>query len=153
MRTRESRKRKGRTGQAGSVARKETRQKPPARDDRGKRLLDLVVLLLGARQPVPFREIRDQFRVYQTAKEDAGLRAFERDKADLIELGVPLRYVTPEEDDGIEEAGYIVDLRRYRDPPHRRRGGGARPGRLGGPRRLGDDVRRGGRPGLEEAGL
>lgn len=116
MRTRESRKRKGRTGQAGSVARKETRQKPPARDDRGKRLLDLVVLLLGARQPVPFREIRDQFRVYQTAKEDAGLRAFERDKADLIELGVPLRYVTPEEDDGIEEAGYIVDLRRYRLP-------------------------------------
>jgi len=73
-------------------------------------------MLLGARQPVPFREIREQFRVYQTANEDAGLRAFERDKADLVELGVPLRYVQPEDDDGIEEAGYLVDLRRYRLP-------------------------------------
>lgn len=90
--------------------------KPHTRDDRSKRLLDLVVLLLGARQPVPFREIREQFRVYQTTREDAGLRAFERDKADLVELGVPLRYITPDDDDGIEEAGYLVDLRRYRLP-------------------------------------
>jgi len=86
------------------------------REDRSKRLLDLVVMLLGARHPVSFREIRSQFRAYQTPQEDAGLRAFERDKADLVELGVPLRYVTPEEDDAVEEAGYVVDLRRYRLP-------------------------------------
>jgi proteasome accessory factor B len=73
-------------------------------------------MLLGARHPVPYREIRAQFRAYRTEKEDAGLRAFERDKADLVELGVPLRYVTPEDDDGIDEAGYVVDLRRYRLP-------------------------------------
>jgi proteasome accessory factor B len=29
---------------------------------------------------------------------------------------VPLRYVTPEDDDAIDEAGYVVDLRRYRLP-------------------------------------
>jgi predicted DNA-binding transcriptional regulator YafY len=95
-------------------------RKPPAalpgREDRSKRLLDLVVLLLGARQPVPYREIRGQFRAYQTTQEEAGLRAFERDKADLVELGVPLRYVTPDEDETIEEGGYVVDLRRYRLP-------------------------------------
>lgn len=73
-------------------------------------------MLLGARAPVPYREIRAQFQAYRTARDDAGLRAFERDKADLLELGVPLRYVTPEDDDTIEEAGYIVDLRRYRLP-------------------------------------
>jgi proteasome accessory factor B len=87
-----------------------------SRDDRPKRLLDLVVLLLGARSPVPFREIRDQFKAYRTTEEGSGQRAFERDKAELLELGVPLRYVTPEEDDSIEEAGYVVDLRRYRLP-------------------------------------
>lgn len=87
-----------------------------SRDDRSKRLLDLVVMLLGARAPVPYREIKAQFRAYRTENEEAGLRAFERDKADLLELGVPLRYVTPEDDDAIDEAGYIVDLRRYRLP-------------------------------------
>ncbi len=86
------------------------------RDDRGKRLLDLVVLLLGARSPVPFREMKQQFRAYRTEKDQAGLRAFERDKSDLLELGVPLRYVTPDEDDSVDEGGYIVDLRRYRLP-------------------------------------
>jgi hypothetical protein len=76
----------------------------------------LVVMLLGSRTPVPYREIRAQFRAYRTAQEEAGLRAFERDKADLLELGVPLRYITPEDDESIEEAGYVVDLRRYRLP-------------------------------------
>jgi proteasome accessory factor B len=79
-------------------------------------LLDLVMLLLRARTPVTFREIRDQFTSYQTANVEAGLRAFERDKADLLELGVPVRYVTPDEDDAIEEGGYVVDLKRYRLP-------------------------------------
>jgi proteasome accessory factor B len=95
---------------------RQQRQHGATREDRSKRLLDLVVMLLGARHPVSFREIRSQFRAYQTPQEDAGLRAFERDKADLVELGVPLRYVTPEEDDAVEEAGYVVDLRRYRLP-------------------------------------
>jgi len=86
------------------------------REDRGKRLLDLVVMLLGARAPVPYKDIKAQFKAYRTENEEAGLRAFERDKAELLELGVPLRYVTPDEDDSVDEAGYVVELRRYRLP-------------------------------------
>lgn len=74
------------------------------------------MLLLGARVPVTFREIRVQFESYQTSNIEAGLRAFERDKADLLELGVPIRYITPEEDDTLEDGGYVIDLKRYRLP-------------------------------------
>ncbi len=88
----------------------------PTRTDRSKRLLDLVMLLLKARTPVPFRRIREGFESYQTANVEAGLRAFERDKADLLDLGVPVRYITPEEDDSVEEGGYVVELKRYRLP-------------------------------------
>ena len=75
------------------VASKSTKQtKPPAskgddgqgRGDRSKRLLDLVMILLRERTPVTYREIRDQFSSYQTLNAEAGLRAFERDKADLL---------------------------------------------------------------------
>ncbi len=93
-----------------------SKAKSAARGDRSKRLLDLVMLLLRARSPVTFRDIRDQFTAYQTANVEAGLRAFERDKSDLLELGVPIRYVTPEEDDAVEEGGYVIDLGRFRMP-------------------------------------
>ena len=86
------------------------------RGDRSKRLLDLVMILLGARTPVTYREIREQFSAYQTLNVEAGLRAFERDKADLLELGVPIRYITPEEDDSLEDGGYVIDLKRFRLP-------------------------------------
>lgn len=87
-----------------------------SKGDRSKRLLDLVMLLLRARSPVAFRDIRDQFAAYQTVNIEAGLRAFERDKADLLELGVPIRYITPDEDDALEEGGYVVDLKRFKLP-------------------------------------
>lgn len=94
--------------------------KPVAKDDgrgdRSKRLLDLVMLLLRARTPVTYREIREQFPAYQTHNAEAGLRAFERDKADLLDLGVPIRYITPEEDDSLEDGGYVIDLKRFRMP-------------------------------------
>lgn len=89
---------------------------PHGRGDRSKRLLDLVMLLLRARTPVTYREIREQFPGYQTHNAEAGLRAFERDKADLLELGVPIRYITPEEDDSLEDGGYVIDLKRFRLP-------------------------------------
>ncbi len=91
-------------------------QSSPPRIDRSKRLLDLVMLLLRARAPVTFREIRDQFPSYKTANIEAGLRAFERDKADLLELGVPVRYITPDEDSAVEDGGYVVELKKYRLP-------------------------------------
>ena len=86
------------------------------RGDRSKRLLDLVMILLGARTPVTYREIREQFSAYQTLNAEAGLRAFERDKADLLELGVPIRYITPDEDDSLEDGGYVIDLKRFKMP-------------------------------------
>lgn len=90
--------------------------KKPPREDRSKRLLDLVMLLLRARTPVTFREIRDQFVAYQTTNIEAGLRAFERDKADLLTLGVPVRYITPDENSAVEDGGYVVELSKYRLP-------------------------------------
>jgi proteasome accessory factor B len=87
-----------------------------SRGDRSKRLLDLVMILLRARTPVTYREIRDQFPAYQTLNIEAGLRAFERDKADLLDLGVPIRYVTPDEDDSLEDGGYVIDLKRFKMP-------------------------------------
>ncbi len=91
-------------------------KKKQTRGDRSKRLLDLVMLLLRARTPVTFRAIREQFDSYKTANVEAGLRAFERDKADLLELGVPVRYITPEEDDAIDEGGYVIDMKKYSLP-------------------------------------
>jgi len=112
----------GRSRGSASRARGARRSVPAAgasaspRMDRSKRLLDLVMLLLRARTPVTFRDIREQFESYQTTNVEAGLRAFERDKADLLELGVPIRYITPDEDDSLEEGGYVVDLKRFRLP-------------------------------------
>lgn len=86
-------------------------------DSRTKRLLDLVVLLLDARRPISLAELREQFSEYRTAKPEAGARAFERDKATLLEMGVPLRFVTQEEDSETPaEGGYLIDRQRYRLP-------------------------------------
>lgn len=86
-------------------------------DSRTKRLLDLVVLLLDARRPISLAELREQFGEYRTAKPEAGARAFERDKASLLEMGVPLRFLTPEEDaEAPSEGGYIIDRQKYRLP-------------------------------------
>jgi proteasome accessory factor B len=87
-----------------------------SRGDRSKRLLDLVMILLRARTPVTYRDIREQFLAYQTLNAEAGLRAFERDKADLLELGVPIRYITPDEDDSLEDGGYVIDMKRFKMP-------------------------------------
>ena len=83
--TRATVKRGTRTSKSPGKSSAKTRGGPPRRD-RSKRLLDLVMLLLSARTPVTFRQIREQFTAYKTANIEAGLRAFERDKADLLEL-------------------------------------------------------------------
>ena len=78
---------------------------------RHERLVSLMASLMHAPDLVPFEEIRRWFPDdYATANPDAGARKFERDKADLLELGVPLEYVPPDEDGA---GGYRVDRRRY----------------------------------------
>src|SRR5512137_1129485 len=74
---------------------------------KAERLLDLAALLLRAAEPVSWREIQEQFpEDYGGATGDAAIRKFERDKAELLELGIPVRWVSGDEDQG---AGYVVD--------------------------------------------
>lgn len=79
--------------------------------DRTERLLDLVALLLDATDPIPWAEIRESFREdYGTGSEDAAERKFERDKAELLELGIPIAYVQGDDE---RRDGYIVDREAY----------------------------------------
>jgi proteasome accessory factor B len=73
---------------------------------KGQRLLDVAAFLLRAAEPVPWREIQEHFPDDYGGSEEAAIRKFERDKAELIELGVPVRYVAPDED---LPAGYVID--------------------------------------------
>lgn len=71
-----------------------------------QRLLDLAALLLKAAEPVSWREIQEQFPEDYGGKGEAAVRKFERDKADLLELGIPVRYVADDED---LPAGYLIE--------------------------------------------
>jgi proteasome accessory factor B len=70
-----------------------------------QRLLDLAALLLKAAEPVSWREIQEQFPEDYGGTGEAAIRKFERDKADLLELGIPVRYVAGDED---LAAGYLI---------------------------------------------
>ncbi len=85
---------------------------------RTERLLNLLTLLLNTRRPLPLREIRDldEFGAYRTTDLKSGERAFERDKAALVELGVPVNWVSPGQESGHEGeglGGYLIDRARY----------------------------------------
>lgn len=81
--------------------------------ERTERLVDLIALLLHARRPVSFEQLRDAFPDdYALPGATAARRKFERDKADLLELGIPLRYLGPEEDDDAE-GGYLIERDRF----------------------------------------
>ncbi len=75
--------------------------------DRTERLVDLIAFLLDAREPVPFSSIQQAFPDdYDPDAHDASIRKFERDKADLVELGIPIRWAEGDDD---RDAGYVVD--------------------------------------------
>jgi len=74
---------------------------------KAERLLDLAAFLLRAAEPVSWREIQEQFpEDYGGSSGEAAIRKFERDKAELLELGIPVRYLAGDED---LSAGYLVD--------------------------------------------
>ncbi len=78
---------------------------------KAERLLDLAAFLLRAAEPVSWREIQEQFpQDYGGASGEAAIRKFERDKAELLDLGVPVRYLSGDEDRG---AGYLVDREQF----------------------------------------
>lgn len=72
-----------------------------------ERLLDLVVLLLSARHPVPAREIFEALPEAYGGAPEARERKLSRDKAELRALGLALDWVEP--DDDHEEGGYVID--------------------------------------------
>ncbi len=83
---------------------------------RTERLLNLLTLLLNSRRPISLREIRemDEFAAYRTSDPKSGERAFERDKASLVEAGIPLKWYSPEElDDEEGVGGYVIDRNEY----------------------------------------
>lgn len=79
--------------------------------ERTERLLDLVALLLDAKEPLTWKQIRAAFpEDYATGSTEATERKFERDKAELLELGIPITYVQADED---VEDGYLLDREAY----------------------------------------
>lgn len=79
--------------------------------DRTERLLDLVALLLDAREPITWAELREHFPDdYGKGSDEASERKFERDKAELLELGIPIRWVQGDDE---HRDGYVVDRESY----------------------------------------
>src|SRR6476620_8298937 len=79
--------------------------------ERTERLLDMVALLLDAQEPVPWAELRQSFpEDYAHGSDEATERKFERDKAELLELGIPITYVQGDED---RKDGYVIDRDAY----------------------------------------
>ncbi|MHB8418841.1 MAG: helix-turn-helix transcriptional regulator [Myxococcales bacterium] len=79
--------------------------------ERAERLLDLVALFLNAREAVSWADIQEAFPAdYAAGSAEANIRKFERDKADLAELGISLVYVQGEERD---KDGYLLDRGGY----------------------------------------
>jgi proteasome accessory factor B len=76
-----------------------------------ERLLNLVGLLLEARIPLTFDEIRDTLEAYRADNPDTAKRMFERDKDILREYGVPLELVDTDAW-GVEQ-GYVIDKEKY----------------------------------------
>ncbi len=79
--------------------------------ERAERLLDLVALFLNAREPLSWADIQEAFpEDYAAGSHEASIRKFERDKADLLEVGIGLVYLQGEER---EKDGYVLDRSAY----------------------------------------
>lgn len=75
--------------------------------NRTERLLDLIAYLLNAHEPVSWQEIKNHFpEDYAQGIEESNQRKFERDKAELITLGIPIDYYGGSE---FKKEGYIID--------------------------------------------
>ena len=82
-------------------------------DTKFERLLNLVALLESNPTPLTAAEIRQRIGSYADS-DSAFRRTFERDKADLLDIGIPLRSVSNAGPGG-DTAGYTID-RSVADP-------------------------------------
>src|ERR1041384_5405641 len=102
--------------------------------DKAERLLDLVALLLDAREPVSFPELREIFPDDYGGNRESASRKLERDKAELQALGVPIEFVAAQDDER-DIGGYRIDRSKFflPDPrlPPAEAGGGSAAGRGG----------------------
>ena len=74
--------------------------------NRTERLLDLIAYLLNSSDPVSWREIKNHFpQDYARGVEESNQRKFERDKAELISLGIPIDYRSGAE---VAKEGYSI---------------------------------------------
>jgi proteasome accessory factor B len=78
--------------------------------DRTERLLDLVALMLDAKKPLSWTSIYAAFPDDYGGSDEAAERKFERDKAELLELGIPITFVQASDE---HEAGYVLDRQQY----------------------------------------
>ena len=83
--------------------------------DRLERLINLVIALRETRVPLEAAEIRDRVAGYGQEDHEAFRRMFERDKADLRQLGVPVE--TAQVDAWGDRLGYRIDPASYDLPP------------------------------------
>jgi proteasome accessory factor B len=79
-----------------------------------ERLINLVALLLEARRPMTFDEIRDVMPAYQQGDHASAKRMFERDKDTLREAGIPIDVVATDSWD--VEQGYRIYREQYALP-------------------------------------
>lgn len=74
--------------------------------NRTERLLDLIAYLLNAKEPVSWHQIKNHFpEDYARGVEESNQRKFERDKAELISLGIPIDYQSGSEN---TQEGYLI---------------------------------------------
>src|SRR5919106_3540175 len=79
-----------------------------------ERLVNLVALLLEARRPLTFDQIRAVLPAYQQGDKASAKRQFERDKDTLRAIGIPVE-VAPTDVWEVEE-GYRIPRERYELP-------------------------------------
>ena len=82
--------------------------------ERLERLINLVIALRETRRPMTAADIRERVAGYSQPDHEAFRRMFERDKADLRDLGVPVDTVSLEPWD--DRSGYRIDPARYNLP-------------------------------------
>jgi proteasome accessory factor B len=76
-----------------------------------ERLIDLVALLLEARRPLAFEEIRQLIPAYQQQDAGSAKRMFERDKDALRDVGIPVEVAST--DVWEVEPGYRIPKEQY----------------------------------------
>lgn len=77
-----------------------------------ERLINLIAALLDSRRPLTATEIRERIAGYPVDNAEAFRRAFERDKAELREMGIPIELVKDEDD----VDAYVIPPQKYYMP-------------------------------------